>query len=108
MTIDQTELCHGLYLELELCSLLLFLQTEVTAGSLHSEEREHIAQSLFFLQVCKGRDRSLCFFSVNLLVICSGAFLSGFIGANRSQEEKLFPLKSLTDEHIPSSEYSEE
>jgi len=39
MTVEQTELCCGLYLELELCSLLLFMQTAVTAGSLHSEER---------------------------------------------------------------------
>lgn len=84
MTIDQTELCHGLYLELELCSLLLFLQTEVTAGSLHSEEREHIVQSLFFLQVCKGRDRSLCFFQCKL----ASHLLRGFsVRFYRSKQE---------------------
>lgn len=41
MTTHQTKLCLGLYLELELLSLLLFLQAAVIAGLLHSE-RERI------------------------------------------------------------------
>lgn len=92
MAVDEKESCHRMYLEIELCSLLFFLQTAVTAGLLHSEEREYIVWSLFFLQVCKERDRSLCFFSVNLQITCYGAFLSGFIGASRSLEDKPFPL----------------
>lgn len=82
-------LCHGLYLEL--CNLQV-LWIAVIADSLHSEERVYIVRSSFFLQVSKERDQSLCFFSVHFQVMCSGAYLSGFTEANRSQEEKPFPL----------------
>lgn len=89
MTVDGTALCHGLYLEL--CNLKA-LWTAVIADSLHSEERVYIVWSSFFLQVNNEKDHSLCFFSVNFQVMCSGAYPSGFTEANRSQEEKPFPL----------------
>lgn len=53
--------------------------------------------SLFLVQVCKERDQTLCFFGVNLQVICLGALLSVFIRANTSHEKKLFPLQRLTN-----------
>lgn len=86
MTVDRIALCHGLYLEL--CRPQV-LWTAVIADSLHSEERVCIVWSSFFLQVNKERDQSLCFFSVNIQVICSGAYLSGFIEANNPGRETI-------------------
>lgn len=72
----------------------------ITASLLHSEEREYIVWSLFFLQVCRERDQSLCFFSVNLQVICSGAFLSGFREQTEARRRNRSHLQSLTNSQL--------
>lgn len=93
MTAHQTELCHGI--------LSLTRQSPVVPASLlHSEKREYIVWSLFFLQVCRERYQSLRFFSVNLQVICSGAFLSGFREQSEARRRNRSHLQNLTNSQL--------
>lgn len=72
----------------------------ITVSLLHSEKRSYIVWSLFFLQGCRERDQSLHFFSVNLQVICSGAFLARFRKQTKARRRNHSHLQNLTNSQL--------